>query len=87
LTEGTQELVPETRGSILEGHISGVVGLSITKLRKVYCCVCRGKISLNRLIFGKITSKEVVISCTLCAWGTTLLNVEENVGHNFHFCP
>jgi len=36
-------------------------GLLITKLRKVYCWVCRR-------IFGKVTSKNVVVSCTLCAW-------------------
>jgi len=39
----------------------GLLGL-ITVLRKVYCWVCDKK--LNRWIFGKVTSKKVVVSCT-----------------------
>jgi len=42
-------------------------GLSIITLRKVYCWV-RVKIFLNRWIFGKVTTKKVVVSCTLCVW-------------------
>ena len=43
-------------------HIYGVVGLLITKLRQVYCWVCQW-IFFNRWIFGKVTNKNVVISC------------------------
>ena len=40
----------------------GLLGL-ITVLRKVYWWVCLWK-KLNRWIFGKVTSKKVVVSCT-----------------------
>ena len=43
------------------------MGLSVTKLRKSYCWVCQWK-CVNRWIFGKVTSKKVVVSCSLCAW-------------------
>jgi len=46
-----------------------VVGLWITELRKVYCWICEW-IFLNRWIFGKVTSKSVVVSCTSRAWPT-----------------
>ena len=46
-----------------------VVGLWITELRKVYCWICEW-IFLKRWIFGKVTSKSVVVSCTSRAWPT-----------------
>jgi len=45
-------------------------GLLITELRKVYYWVCEWKFFLNQWIFGKVTSKSMVVSCTLHAWPT-----------------
>ena len=46
------------------------MGLLITKLRKIYCWVCEWKKNFKWWIFGKVASKNVVISCTLCTWPT-----------------
>jgi len=45
---------------------AGVVGLLISKLIKVYCWFCQWNF-FNRWIFGRVTSRNVVVSCTLCA--------------------
>jgi len=48
------------------GKLQGVVRFLITKLRNVYCRVCELKsFFLNRRIFGKVTSKNVIVSFTL----------------------
>ena len=55
----------------LQGSIATyliMVRFLINKLRKVYCWVCEWNFFLNRWMFGKVTSKSVVVSCTLCAW-------------------
>ena len=41
-----------------------------TRLRKAYHWVCQWQIFHNPWTFGKVTSKSVVVSCTLHAWST-----------------
>ena len=54
---------------------SGVVN---NQIKKDLLLSLRVKFFLNRWIFGKVTSKNVIVSCTLRAWPTnTLLNDEE----------
>jgi len=44
--------------------------------------VCEWKHFWNQWIFGKVTSKRVVVSCTLPAWPTHLLKDEESARDN-----
>ena len=43
-----------------------MVGWLITKVRNVYCKSVRE--FLSNLKISKVTNKNVVVSCTLCAW-------------------
>jgi len=61
-----QAINDKLQGSVA-AFLRGVVGLLMTKLRKVYWWVCEWK-KFNRWIFGKVTSKNVIVSCT-CALG------------------
>jgi len=42
--------------------------LLITKFKKRFIAVSVSEKNLNRRIFGKVTSKNVIVSCALCAW-------------------
>jgi len=46
-------------------------GVVNKQIKKVYCCVWVH--FFNRWIFGKVTSKSVVVSCTLRVWPTHCL--------------
>jgi len=58
-------------GGVVNNQIKKCLLLNVSeKIRKVYCWVWKCKNFWNRWIFGKITSKIVVVSCTLRAWPT-----------------
>jgi len=59
-------VVERNRISSLQSHGKALlILLCVHKSHSVYCWVCE-----NRCIFGKVTSRSVVVSCTLRAWPT-----------------
>jgi len=65
LMSETERLTP---GSVATYGVAG----HITKLRKVYCRVWQWKTFFNRWIFGKVTSKNVVVPCTFFVFSSAM---------------